>query len=252
MNKADHRRELKTNDLADALAKAPESGWRYLTPAITVVLVGVLVYALVRYRANAAQERMDKAADNLAVAREEIDQLKLLAAQGGDPSQASDLFQNVNAVLDSVLANLGGSDPKLAAQAMAARGDLDWNMAGFAAATTQPLANQQPPSQLLTSAASAYQQVIQTYPQQSLADCTARFGLAAIDENRQDWDAAHRQYQAVLDDPNAGDLFKALARELMTSLKQLQEPLVIGATTRPAAAAAPATAPATDPAGGVR
>jgi hypothetical protein len=241
--KAQRRHELKTNTLAEAMAHLPQTGKRNLATAVTVILAGLLIGLLIRFRLNAGQERLSRAADNLAVAREDIDSIKELVirmmSQPVDASLAQVPFSDALQRLDSVLADVGGSDPKLAAEALVARGDANWNMKEFDAATTQPSAGQTP-SELLSGAEAAYQQVIIAYPQQHFSASTAHFGLAAIAEDRHDWDAARKQYQAILDDADAGAIFQDVARQMLKSVDDLEHPPVIApatqAATQPAAA----------------
>lgn len=238
--KAQRRHELKVNSLSLALAHWPDTVKKYGAMAITVILASVLVMLLVRYRITATSERLARAVDNLAVSREDIDdiknQLEPDAAMSPDVSQATELFKDVSSRLDAVQAD-AGSDEKLSAEALVARGDLDWHMAGIVGSTTQPTGIPQTQSDLLKAAQTAYQQVVSSYPQQSLSVCTARLGLAAIAEDNKDWDEAAKQYQLVIDDANASEAFKTLAKAMLTSLPQLEHPLVLGSlpTTQPTA-----------------
>jgi hypothetical protein len=227
--KAQRRHELKTNTLAEALAKAPHAGQRYGTVALTAAIGVLLVVFLVRYRLTATQQRLARATDNLAICREDIDQIKSLAptaALAPDISQATELYRDTSSRLDSVLADADSSS-KVAAEALVARGDLNWYMASVALSTTQPSTEAQSPSDMLGGAQAAYQQVISAYPQEYFSVATARFGLAAIAENRMDWDEAKRQYQAVLDDSESGVSYHRLAQSMMATLEQLRQAAVI-------------------------
>ena len=51
-----------------------------------------------------------------------------------------------------------------------------------------------PPKEYLATAAEAYQTVISSYADVTHADIAARFGLAAIHEQRGEWDAGQVQY----------------------------------------------------------
>jgi hypothetical protein len=236
--KAQRRHELKTNTLAEAMAHLPNTRMRSFVSTTLTILIAALVGLLIRYRLNAGEERLDRARDNLAVVREEINQIRQMQAQLADPSQPGELFVDITSRLDAVLSD-SGSDSLLAAEALVARGDADWAMASVAASTTQPSLNQQSPDTLLASAESAYQQVLSTYPQEHFSVCSAHLGLAAIDENRQDWAKARQEYQAVLDEPQAGDVLQGLARNRLASVDQLEHPPVIVAASPP-----PATQPA--------
>jgi hypothetical protein len=233
--KAQRRHELKTNTLAEAMAHLPNSGLRSAVTSILIVLAGVLIGLLIRFRISSGQDQAARAGDNLAVVREEIDELKQLAGHGVDPSQPEVLYKDIDSRLDSVLADAGSGYPQLAAEALVARGDANWNYAGFLNSTTQPSAAGRVPSDLLSAAESAYQQVLSTYPKQELSATTARFALAAIDENRHDWDGARRQYQSIIDDASAGQAFHDMATQDLSAVDQLQHPPVIAAATQTAA-----------------
>jgi hypothetical protein len=231
--KAERRHQLKVNTLDQALANLPKTGWRYATTATTVVLAGILIFSLVRYRMAAGAQRAARATDNLAVAREEIEEIRRMSTMAVDPSQPAELFKDVSSRLDSVLADVGDSHPQLEAEALLARGDLDWNMAVAAGSSTQPSVDTPAPADLIQSAQTAWQQVISAHPDQLFAATTAHFGLAAAAENRQDWDEARKQYQTVIDDPRASDVFKKLATGMQASVGELaQSPLIAPPATQ--------------------
>jgi hypothetical protein len=71
----------------------------------------------------------------------------------------------------------------------------------------------------------------------------ARFGLAAVAENRKEWDNASKLYQQILDDPRADSSLKMLAARRKDDLAQIQQPIWIGVpATMPAVAVEPTTA----------
>src|SRR5580693_3851172 len=114
--KAQRRHELKTNTLAEAVVHLPDTGKRNAATAITIILAGLLIGLLIRYRLNAGQERQARAADNLAVARGEIDLIRQMSLGSVDPSQPQEQFRDAQSRLDTVLSDVGGSNSKLAAQ----------------------------------------------------------------------------------------------------------------------------------------
>jgi hypothetical protein len=240
--KAQRRHELKTNTLAEAMAHLPDTRLRSAVSMALTILGAAAVGLLIRFRLNAGQERILRAQDNLAVVQEEISEIRQLQTQMADPSQPGELFIDITSRLDAVLTDAGGDQPLLAAEALLARGDADWQMAGVASSTTQPSQNpQQSPESLLASAEAAYRQVITAYPQQHFTVSSAHFGLAAVDENRHDWDKARQEYQAVADDAQAGPLMKAFAQNRLATLDQLEHPPVIVAASAPAATQPAAT-----------
>jgi hypothetical protein len=225
--KAERRHELKINTLDDALAKMHAEWRRYATWATTTVIVGILVGVLVHNRITAAQAKAAKALDDMATVQFEMGTIKLLIG-GGGASSASEFYRDITSRLDSILATVGTGNPKLAAEALVARGDVDWYMSGAASATTQPLTDQPSSGELEKGAQAAYDQVITSYPDQHFSVNSARLGLAAIAENDHDWAEARKQFQAVIDDPQAGDIVVLLARQKLAGVDQLQNPPVIG------------------------
>ena len=122
-------------------------------------------------------------------------------------------------------------DPKLRATALLIRGDLNWQMANAPALpTTRPESNNSRSSDdYLSSAESAYNEVVRP-PQDAnrAAVVSARFGLAAISENRHEWDKASKAYQQIIDDPTAGKEFTEMAKMRQDSLRLLEKPVVLG------------------------
>jgi hypothetical protein len=95
---------------------------------------------------------------------------------------------------------------------------------------------------LLASASDAYQSVLNTYGDISHAAVAARFGLAAIAENRGDFDGARTQYQAVASGAKDYMAYQQLANARLKILDELRKPVIMaGAATEPAAAAVPTT-----------
>jgi len=229
--KAQRRHELKTNTLAEAVVHLPNTGKRNAATAITIILAGLLIGLLIRYRLTAAQERADRALDNLAGARDDINEIKQRTLQSVDPSIPQELFREALTRLDAVETDIGGGNSKVAAEALVARGDAAWYMKEFDASTTQPSTGETP-SDLLTMAESAYQKVIKTYPDEHFSTSAAHLGLAAIAEDRHDWAEARKQYQAVADDANAGDTMQTIAKSMMKSVDDLEHPPVIAPATQ--------------------
>jgi len=75
---------------------------------------------------------------------------------------------------------------------------------------------------------------------------TARFGLAAVAENRGQWDAAKTIYDTVAADPAAMASIKSLAIVRAAQVDQLRRPLYVSPTTAPSTV--PTTVPTTNPA----
>jgi hypothetical protein len=231
--KAQRRHELKTNTLAEALAKMPNSGRRFGTQVIISILVGILIAVLIRYRIAASQDRLARAADNLAVARQEIAEWKMIPT-AGQAALGSEYYRDLAGRIDSVISDVGDKDPKTAALAMLTRGELNWTFAGVSQASTQPAEPGESDDELLKNAGDAYRQTIDAYPNEHFVVISARFGLGAVDESQHKWDDAANEYQAIIDDPNAAGPFADRAKERLAALSSLKKPLLIGqATTLP-------------------
>ncbi|HUB23813.1 MAG TPA: hypothetical protein VL992_00190 [Tepidisphaeraceae bacterium] len=237
--KAERRHELRTNSLAMALANIPDTVRTNIITVILTVLIAGLTVFVVRYRLSLSQERSVRAVDDLAVAREEIDEIKTMA--GADASVGEEKFRDTTALLDSVMASLG-SDPKVAARVLAARGDLNWNMAGLAGATTQPSSGESA-DDYLKAAATAWQQVVEKYSDQELPVCDARLGLAAVAEDHGDFDQARKHYQAIIDDSHAPQVIQIQARIMLQDLDKVAQPVVL-APGQATTSGPPATQPA--------
>jgi hypothetical protein len=216
--KSERRHELRTNSLAIALSNIPDTMRQNILTVIFTVLIAGLTVFVIRYRMSLSAERSARAVDDLAVAREDIDEIKGMA--GEDPSVCQERFLDASARLDSVMAAIG-SDPKAAADVLADRGDLNWNMATLAGATTQPSSGQSS-DDYLKSAETAWKQIVESYSNQELPVCSARLGLAAIAENHGDFD----QVQAHI---------------MMADLDKVAQPILLAPGQ--AAASGPATQP---------
>src|SRR5207302_5318437 len=114
-------------------------------------------------------------------------------------------YEEVNSELDHVATVT--SDAKLLGQAAVARGDLNLALANIpqlptpttATAASQPAAaTLKSREEYLSAAAAAYQEVADKYTDQPLNAASAQFGLGAVAEDKGDWDAASRHYQAII------------------------------------------------------
>ncbi len=139
---------------------------------------------------------------------------------------------------DQVLQKAPDSQTAMKAQALLLKGDFNFDMANLpdlpGAATQPALRPAESADSLLSNAADAYTQILQNYGSDASAVTAAHFGLAAVAENRGDWNDAKAQYQAVLDSGTEAP-YKALASRRLLLLPQLQQSatLELGATTQP-------------------
>ncbi|HTW93844.1 MAG TPA: hypothetical protein VMD30_03550 [Tepidisphaeraceae bacterium] len=249
--KAQRRHELRTNQLAKSLETFPEKLYRHANKIIFGLLIIILIVLLVRYRINTAENRHEEAQSDMANVQ------NALAALQQEPPDEARQFQLEHAVLDK-LDSIDGIDsdmPDVAARALVARGDANLTLANGVYAGVEPPDHPETADDYLNAADDAYSEVIEKYSDQLLPMLTARFGLAAIDQDRHQWDEAKSQYQAVINDPNAGEVFKAYAKDQIINITQFAKPIYVGepslnlptpsATTQPFGPPAPLQQPST-------
>jgi hypothetical protein len=164
-----------------------------------------------------------------------------------------DLSSKANEAISTVLNT--ADDAKVKADAYIARGDLYWQLANFPelpGAATQPILRAPDSNdEYLKRSFDAYTEVLKNdqYAKQPDAVISAHFGLAAIAENRRDWDEAKHQLQSIINDANTSPaLVKQAKNQLEQQLPQMQTPLyVVQATTQPTTQASTTTEPTTQP-----
>lgn len=235
--KAERRHELAENELAKVIKGAPtfwqQSGGKFLLGLIVVLLIIVLI----QYRTRANREGLAQATEQLALARGFIDQLQGETAQMAwmfAPPQDVTLrrkqaLSEANAAIENALRL---SDARrIEAEAMLARGDLNWTAAALPelpGAATQPSLQLKPRKEYLSSAAEAYQAVATNYADVPHAEIAARFGLAAIHEQRGEWDAAKSVYDKIVADAGKMVAYKQLAEARLSILPTLRQPVIMG------------------------
>jgi hypothetical protein len=248
--KAERRHQLQDNELVKQLETLPEKLQRHASKivlAITFVLLCVFIY---RYRVNAATQRLNALAQATATAQLGSRELRRLDAQFVPAEQMAayrtQLTTEVNNAIDTILREADGDDgAALRADALVAKGDLNWalaNLAPLPGATTQPaLRLPKSPEDYLKAAEAAYRDVLNAYSNQPMPWVTAQFGLAAIAENRGEWDAARAAYTAIVNSKDTSVAFQQQARAKLLLLNEIQGPVLLSAY--------PATAPSTQTAG---
>jgi hypothetical protein len=249
--KSERRHELHTNSLAQLLTRAPELLREHGSKVLLGIIILLLVIILIHQRTRRNREQLDTGWSSISNARFNIQRLRLLQAQlksANDIAAArKQLIESSSSALTSVI---GSDNPTLAAEAYLLRGHLHWTLANLPQlpeATTQPSLKLEGSAQdFLTRAEEAYQKVIRVYADQPLGVGNARFGLAAIAENRHDWARAKSLYEEVKNDPKTIPSYKILADLKIAALDQINTPVYIVPTSQPAApaVATPATAPA--------
>lgn len=250
--KAQRRHELKQNTLARGLETLPEVSRRHGTKILVVIMVGLVVTLLIRNRVTSARADAEQAAYWLNNGRDLVRQLRD-ASERVPATQFVSVAQEISKGVDEVVQKVLdlSDDARTVAEARLVQGDLNWELASIPeppGATTRPqLALSRTDEELLRAAADAYQAVVAdpAAPKESVT--SARLGLAAVAENRKQWDQAREQYQKIVDDPAVEKPLKDLAAGALSRLELIQRAPLIGApaTTQ---STQPATTQATQPA----
>lgn len=229
------------NSLAKVLTLAPGFFRQHGAKVLLGVVIVALVIILMRQRSSLAEQDVNAAWSNISAARQATAQLGELPRQGLELTQEFTARRSIiDAASRSIKAALASDDPHLVAEALVAQGDLYWTMANSpeltsGAAATQPTKFRldSTPQEYLTKAQEAYEKVLKSHKTSILPVMTARFGLAAIAENRGDWAAASAIYEALSADPATSPAFKTQAQFRLLQLDKVKRPLFL-ATTRPA------------------
>lgn len=230
--------------------------WQKYANAILIpVIIGLAIYLLVRYRINANEAARVAEQQTLTAIRSRIHNLREADLDQMSPEMIDNLRDTRYRETDKLIADLlaTAKDPAMRAEILIARGDLNWTVAqipDLPGATTQPnLEPEVPRDRLLAAAESAYNEVLTQHADRPLAVNSARLGLAAIAENRRQFDEAAKFLQAVEDDANAPEAFKLQAKAQREQLKTIRQPIYIAPATQPAPAVESATTqPTTNPA----
>jgi len=235
--KAERRHELAENELAKVIKGAPtfwqQSGGKFLLGLIVVLLIIILI----QYRIRSNREGVAQATEQLAQARSYVDQLQGEAASGmaffAPPQDVAlrrkQAMSEANAAIENALRL--SDERRIQAEAMLTRGDLNWTAASLPpvqGAATQPSLQMKPPKEYLATAAESYQAVTNSYPEITHADIAARFGLAAIHEQRGEWDEAKQIYEKIAADSSKLGAYKELADARKNAVAILRQPVIMG------------------------
>jgi tetratricopeptide (TPR) repeat protein len=230
---------------------------------LTLAVLAVLV---IRYRIETARQRAATARASVVHARQDMQQLgQDLQLSGAGPeilaARRDQLTAQIMSEISESLADSGDADAAIRADAYTIRGDLNWSLGNapvFPEAATRPsLATKDSPDALLSEAEADYRHVVEQYPNQIMDWSTAALGLAAIAEDRSNWDEARKRYEEVEKRTDAPDLVKSTAQLRMALLDRISQPILVGPysttaatspTSEPITAVTPATRAATQPA----
>lgn len=234
--KAERRHELQANALAKTIDRAPQLLEQYGGKIAFFAVAALVLVGLLYFRSSTLRAGEQMAAQGLVNARSLINDLRNQAQQSADPQTRDEVATQAVQALDAAASS---DDPAMVANALVTKGDLYWLLATTAPAeapSTQPASGFAPqPQDHLKSAEQVYTTVLEKYSGQPLPAASARFGLAAIAENRGEWDAAKRQYDAVLADAKTPQVLKDYAEKRLQTLPELQQPIFM-AEAKPAEA----------------
>jgi hypothetical protein len=229
---------------------------RYNTLFTIALGFAVVLAFAIKYRNDTIANDIKAAQDNLAGATECLNGLK--QSLFGISNNVEYLANNRSTyyaeglkLADDAIDSAGDREPNVVAAALVLKGDLNFELANLpelpGASTRPSLQPERPLSELLSNAEDAYSQVLKDYSGNLPQVTAARFGLAAVAEDRalddlSQWDKAREFYQDVLDS-DAYQPFKDLATQKIGLLKDLQKPLALN--LMPDLTALPTTEPAT-------
>jgi hypothetical protein len=267
--KAERRHALKENDLVKLveggpkIMQLPDLRRKFISRAAVVIAVICVIFLFVRMRITTAENALRSAQDHLSRASQHVTAMRTASPGGTTPltDQFIEFMQKTaeqaNAEIDRVGSETGNA--RLLAQAGVLRGDMNFIMASLPVLPVSTTSTSRPAidrEMHLSLAASAYQDVVDKYADQPINAISAHFGLAAIMENRGNFDDARKQYESILMNGEASPMFKRMAEGHIAQLPQLQLPVLLPkaettaliATSQPAGRTAATTRSTTLPA----
>lgn len=222
--------------------------WRkHGSKLLLIFAAAMLVFAGVRYKRNQDAQRNVDVQTALSNAWRGVDQIQsqqfsVTPSTPMEIAMRQTLENDVNQAVQVVQDSAAPTDTARLANASLARGEMFWALAHMPpeAPSTQPAsqpAASQPARDYLGLAAAAYDKIVSDYAAQIEPYTLARFGLAAVAEDRRDIAAARTQYQAVIDNAATSPPDKSMAETRLAALNELEKPLLLLPATQPVAAA---------------
>jgi hypothetical protein len=214
------------------------TGWsgflnKYGNSLATGVLIASAVFLFIRWRANSAERARMEVSELLQTAQSQVEILHSgRFAASAKPVDMLKSIQQTQTQATSAIERLIGNadaDVQVRAQAYVLRGDMYWYLANLpplpGSSSDPSLQLPESSDSLLTKAGESYQQVLResAFADQHQQINAAHLGLAAIAENKSDWDKATKEFQAVIDDPNAVAVLAEAAKielAMMARVKQ--------------------------------
>jgi len=240
--KSQRRHDLQQNQLAKGIIKIPTFLEQHGNKVFIAVIVICLAFIIYNWRTNSSRRALATASDALASARTAMTELRNLNPFAASPLQIATMrTQLINDIRSSLTtASEETDDRTVVADATLAKGDLNWLLAtlpSLPGSATQPtLRLDIEPTQALDAAEQQYKKVLDEYADQKLAVIGARFGLAAIAENRGQWTAAKQQYDSLVNDSTVPKPFQTEAKADLDRLPSIQSPAYLATpapTSRP-------------------
>jgi len=244
--KAEERHKLKSNELADSIKEMSEFFNRHsaklLTGVIVILILAAGVLWMQKSRANSQYERIYLLQDLLV----QSSQLRYRAAQESrvQPDKATEEYSyNVEPQVGMLaeLAQLEIGSPvgmtALLQQAQNLRSQLLYSNNAM---------SEQERQELNRRAEVIYQRVVNEYPEQAVATATARFGLALLAEDNDQWEQAKQIYEAIANDKEgrlAGTILPFHARKRLNLLDEISQPVVFPEAPVDTVAETPAEVP---------
>jgi len=232
--KADHRHDLKTNELADWLAHFPQWAQENRTTLIGagVVLVLVIAVYFVRfYRRDVVEVRHHVQLTNLVT--QIPAQKRTIARAAGQGTDQSVQLLPVAQDLQSFAAGTGNDRMAALAlikQAEALRAELHYRMADAGA---DDVAKQ------IAQAQSSYQKALERGASNPTLAAMAEFGLGLCEEELGNFDKAKEIYRAVAENPDyEGSTAQAAAAHRLKSVDDYQGEVVFKPAPAPTSPAA--------------
>jgi hypothetical protein len=203
---------------------------------VTGLLLVAAVGLLIRWRMNSMAAARQAIIDQLHQAQATIDRLSPGALARQSPAELIRSAQAVETEANADLANILNSpdtDAKTKAQARLLRGNLYWDLANLpempGAATQPTLRLGEASNDLLSKAFDEYNAVAGNPEYAAAYDVvsSARLGLAAIAENRDDWVTARKDLEDVKNDPHAPAISVEAANLQLMGMIQVQSPIYV-------------------------
>lgn len=218
--KAKRRQELKTNELAQTLTQAREFMGKYGNYVIGgVVVVAVILSASVWYRRSLSDAHRRQWADYYAL--RQADAQFITTPEGTN-------FEALLTRHKDLASSTSNSAVRL--RTLEGLGTLCWSYAVL----SDPAPDAEEGSRALDEATSSYESIVRDFSDDEQAAGNALLALAAIAEERGEFDQAVTYYGRIdVEAKFADSVFVALARDRLSSMDALRETIVFAPAPPP-------------------